>query len=72
MNRTIHELINMKARKIELELELGTSTVDVRHLSSQQLMHINRDYDHQYNPKVLLDMVNETIHNDEQTILNRH
>ena len=72
MNITIHELINMKARQIELELELGTSTVDVRHLSSQQLMHINRDYDHRYNPQVLLDMVKKTIHNDEQIILNRH
>ncbi len=72
MNKTIHELINMKARKIELELEMGTSTTDVRHLTSMQLRHINDDLDHAYNPAVMLEMVNKTIRYDENKIRRRH
>ena len=72
MNKAIHELINMKARKVELELELGTSNVDVRHLSSQQIRNIDTDIEHHYNASVLLEMVNKTISNDEQVIKSRH
>ena len=62
----------MKARKIELELELGISTVDVRHLSSQQIRHIDEDLEQKYNSAVLLDMVNQTIRRDETIIMKRH
>jgi len=72
MNRTIHELINMKARKVEIELELGTSQIDVRHLSSQQIQQIDRDIEHHYNPAVVLEMINKTIKYDENLIKSRH
>jgi hypothetical protein len=62
----------MKARKIELELEMGTSTTDVRHLTSMQLRHINADLEHAYNPAVLLDMIKQTIIYDENKIRRRH
>lgn len=72
MNTTIHELINMKARKVEVEIELGVSDVDIRHLSSKQIKRIDQDLEHHYDPRVMLEMIETTIHADEQIIINRH
>ncbi|MBI9012662.1 MAG: hypothetical protein JEZ08_10575 [Clostridiales bacterium] len=72
MNTTIHELINMKARKIEVEIELGISDVDIRHLSSKQIKRIDQDLEHHYDPRVMLEMIETTIRTDEQIIANRH
>lgn len=72
MNREIHELINMKARKEELEVELGTSTLDEGHLSHLQRLHIEKDQRRGVDTDVLLEMVNLTIKSDEWIIHNRH
>jgi hypothetical protein len=72
MNREIHELINMKARKEELEVELGTSHVDIRHLSSQQRHHIEEDMQREFDPVVILERVNLKIRRDENAIARRH
>lgn len=72
MNKEIHELINMKERRQELEVELGTSNIQVDHLSHRQMLHIEQDTGHSRNTTVLLDMVNQTIQQDEQTIQHRH
>lgn len=72
MNRQIHELINMKARKMELEVELGTSEIDIRHLSYLQLRDIDHDFETGVNPAIMLDMVNRTIELDEAIIHDRH
>lgn len=72
MNRQIHELINMKARKIELEVELGTSNIDIRHLSSGQLRTIDYDYECGIETSDTLERVNQTILIDEKIILKRH
>jgi len=72
MNTTIHELINMKARKVEVEVELGISDIDIRHLSSKQIKRIDQDIEHHYDPKVMLEMIETTIQNDEKIIFNRH
>jgi len=72
MNTTIHELINMKARKVEVEVELGISDIDIRHLSSKQIKRIDQDIEHHYDPRVMLEMIETTIHNDEKIIFNRH
>lgn len=71
MKHVIHELINMKARKIELEVELGISTVDIRHLSSQQIRHIDEDLERKYNSAALLNMVNQIIKRDETIIMKK-
>jgi len=72
MNTTIHELINMKARKVEVEVELGISDIDIRHLSSKQIKRIDQDIEHHYDPRVMLEMIETTIQNDEKIIFNRH
>ena len=68
MNREIHELINMKARKEELEVELGTSHVDIR----QQRHHIEEDMQREFDPVVILERVNLKIRRDENAIARRH
>lgn len=72
MNREIHELINMKARRIELEVELGTSDLTNWQLSNLQRQHIQEDLRRQVNSQILMEMVNETIEADESIILSRH
>lgn len=72
MNKQIHELINMKARKLELEVELGTSNIDIRHLSSTQLRDMDYDYECGIDTNIMLEMVEQVISDDETVIHSRH
>ena len=72
MNREIHELINMKSRREELEVECGNSKVLQGHLSTQQILHIEKDLQHEFYPEIVLEMVNSTISIDENIIFDRH
>ncbi len=41
----IHDLINSKARRLEIEVGLGISNVENSHLSRAQLNHIHHDFE---------------------------
>lgn len=72
MNKIIHELINMKARKEELEVEMGSRRVEDSHLASMQKRHIEEDARRNRNPEIILDAVNQKIRDDERRIRGRH
>ncbi|MCD4713443.1 MAG: hypothetical protein K8R73_09200 [Clostridiales bacterium] len=72
MNKTIHELINMKSRKEELEIEMGNRRVEDSHLASIQKRHIEEDARRNMDPEIMLDAVNEKIREDERRIRKQH
>lgn len=72
MDKTIHELINMKARREELELEIGTPRIDYKHMATLQKRRIAEDAQAGIDPWVLLELVNERIRRDEVEIKRHH
>ena len=72
MNKIIHELINMKSRKEELEVEMGKRRVEDSHLASIQKRHIEEDARRNMDPEIMLDAVNEKIREEERRIRKQH
>ncbi|MBI9010919.1 MAG: hypothetical protein JEZ08_01715 [Clostridiales bacterium] len=70
--KEIHELINMKARRLEIEMVLGISNIDKSHLSKSQVDHITHEKRYNQNPFTMLNHLNNAIKTDEWIIKNRH
>lgn len=68
----IHDLINLKARRLEIEVGLGISNMDNSHLSKAQVDHIHHDYKDSRTQLSFLNYLNNVIRTDEQIIYNRH
>lgn len=68
----IHELINMKARRQEVEVSLGISNIENKHLSKMQIDHIKHDEKYHQNSFTMLNHLNNAIKTDEWIIRNRH
>lgn len=71
-NNEIHDLINLKARRLEIEVGLGISNINKTHLSKKQVDHINHDLRHNTNPFTMLNHLNSAIKTDEWVIQKRH
>lgn len=71
-NNEIHDLINLKARRLEIEVGLGISNIDKNHLSKVQLNHIKHNLHHNTNPFTILNHLNTAIKTDEWLIQKRH
>ena len=72
MNREIHELINLKALRLEIEVGLGISNVFEDHLSKSQLNHIRRYQKYTKQQFKMLNRLNHAISIDESIITKRH
>lgn len=70
-HKEIHELINMKERRLELEVALGISDIDQDHLSKLQIDHIKHELKYNQNPFTMLNHLNNAIKTDEWYIKNR-
>lgn len=68
----IHELINMKAKRLEIEIALGVSNIGQEHLSKLQFDHIKHEQRYNQNPFTMLNHLNNAIKTDEWIIKNRH
>jgi len=71
-NKEIHELINLKERRLEVEVELGVSSVDDSHLTKMQVEQINHDLRCDNYSFEKLNRLNQVIQEDEQIICDRH
>lgn len=67
-DKLIHELINKKEKRFEIEVALGISAVNKNHLSKMQLDHIKRDKKHNQVSFKVLNQINNLIKLDENTI----
>ncbi len=68
----IHDLINLKARRLEIEVGLGISNIKNSHLSRAQVDHIHHDYKDSRTQFSILNHLNNVIKTDEQIIYSRH
>lgn len=68
-NSEIHDLINLKARRLEIEVGLGISNIEMSHLSKAQVDRINHDHNTQFSA---LNKLNNVIKTDERIIYSRH
>ena len=68
----IHDLINLKARRLEIEVGLGISNIENSHLSRAQVDHIQHDYKDSRTQFSILNHLNNVIRTDELIIYNRH
>lgn len=71
-NNEIHDLINLKARRLEIEVGLGISNINKTHLSKKQVDHINHDLSYNTKPFTMLNHLNNAIKIDEWVIQKRH
>ena len=72
MNREIHELINLKALRLELEVGLGISCFNEDHLNKTQLNHISKYQKYRKQQFKMLNRLNHAIDIDERIIEKRH
>lgn len=68
----IHDLINLKARRLEIEVGLGISNIENSHLSRAQVDHIHHDDEDSKTQFSILNHLNNIIRTDELIIYNRH
>lgn len=72
MNRILHEIINLKSRREILEAECGSKEINEFHLSREQHDQMEEDIRRHRNPEVMLEMVEETLHEDEEKLRRMH
>lgn len=71
-NKVIHELINLKERRLEVEVELGVSNIERSHLSRKQLEQISHDLKFNKSTFKELNCINQFIKSDEQILSYKH
>lgn len=67
-NNEIHDLINLKARRLVIEVTLGISNINRAHLSKKEVDHIKHDLRHTTNLFTQLNHLNDAIQTDERVI----